>query len=51
MKPKTMMLMALAVGCGLAASYMTSRLLADRNQQPNDDKKKVTEIKGGGRPK
>ena len=30
MKPKTMILMVVAVVCGLAASYMTSRLLADR---------------------
>lgn len=32
MKPKTMILMVVAVACGLGASYMTSRLLADRNQ-------------------
>jgi hypothetical protein len=31
MKPKTMILMAVA--CGLGASYMTSKLLADRKQQ------------------
>ena len=30
MKPKTMILMVVAVGCGLGASYMTSKLLADR---------------------
>lgn len=30
MKPKTMILMGLAIVCGLGASYMTSRLLADR---------------------
>lgn len=30
MKPKTMVLMGLAIVCGLGASYMTSRLLADR---------------------
>src|SRR6266704_925382 len=30
MKPKTMILMALAITCGLGASYMTSRLLAER---------------------
>jgi pilus assembly protein CpaB len=30
MKPKTMILMVVAVSCGLGASYMTSRLLADR---------------------
>lgn len=39
MKPKTMMLMVVAVGCGLAASYMTSRLLAERNNQPPPDEK------------
>jgi len=32
MKPKTMILMVVAVGCGLGASYMTSRLLAERNK-------------------
>ena len=31
MKPKTMILMGLAVTCGLGASYMTSRLLAERS--------------------
>jgi Flp pilus assembly protein CpaB len=30
MKPKTMILMVVAVACGLAASYMTSKLLAER---------------------
>lgn len=30
MKPKTMILMVVAVTCGLGASYMTSKLLADR---------------------
>ena len=30
MKPKTMILMVVAVVCGLGASYMTSKLLADR---------------------
>jgi pilus assembly protein CpaB len=36
MKPKTIILMVVAIGCGLAASYMTSRLLADRanKEQP-----------------
>jgi Flp pilus assembly protein CpaB len=34
MKPKTMILMVAAVACGLVASYMTSRLLADRNTAP-----------------
>ncbi len=39
MKPKTMMLMVVAVGCGLVASYMTSRLLAERNgQTPTENK-------------
>jgi pilus assembly protein CpaB len=37
MKPKTMMLMVVAVGCGLAASYMTSRLLAERNNKATDE--------------
>lgn len=36
MKPKTMILMVVAVACGLVASYMTSRLLADRNTQTNE---------------
>jgi pilus assembly protein CpaB len=31
MKPKTMILMGLAITCGLGASYMTSRLLAERS--------------------
>jgi pilus assembly protein CpaB len=39
MKPKTMMLMVVAVGCGLAASYMTSRLLADRSAAPAEEAK------------
>ena len=38
MKPKTMILMVVAVGCGLAASYMTSKLLADRNQPREEEK-------------
>jgi len=33
MKSKTMMLLGIAVVCGLAASYMTSRLLADRSEK------------------
>jgi pilus assembly protein CpaB len=37
MKPKTMMLMVVAIGCGLGASYMTSRLLAERNNQPQGE--------------
>ncbi len=38
MKPKTLILMVVAVACGLGASYMTSRLLADRQS----DVEKVT---------
>ena len=34
MKPKTMILMVVAVVCGLGASYLTSRLLAEREDQP-----------------
>ena len=37
MKPKTLILMVVAVTCGLGASYMTSRLLAER--QPEDTEK------------
>jgi pilus assembly protein CpaB len=33
MKSKTMILLVVAAGCGLVASYMTSRLLAERNQK------------------
>lgn len=33
MKPKTMILMIVAVTCGLGASYMTSRLLAERTDE------------------
>jgi len=39
MKPKTMALMIVAVGCGLAASYMTSKLLAERREQPPPEEK------------
>ena len=41
MKPKTMILMGVAICCGLAASYMTSRLLADRAAVPTEAKVKV----------
>jgi len=41
MKPKTMILMVVAVACGLAASYMTSRLLADRNTAPPENQVSV----------
>src|ERR1700716_236217 len=37
MKPKTLILMVVAVTCGLGASYMTSRLLAER--QPDESEK------------
>jgi len=36
MKPKTMILMVVAVVCGLGASYMTSRLLAEREDQKQE---------------
>jgi pilus assembly protein CpaB len=39
MKPKTLALMGVAIACGLGASYMTSRLLAERS---SDDDPKVT---------
>jgi pilus assembly protein CpaB len=39
MKPKTLILMVVAITCGLGASYMTSRLLAER--QTNTDVKTV----------
>ncbi len=39
MKPKTMMLMVVAIGCGLVASYMTSKLLAERNAPPVEEPK------------
>ena len=41
MKPKTMILMVVAVACGLVASYMTSRLLADRNTAPPENQVSV----------
>jgi pilus assembly protein CpaB len=37
MKPKTLILMVVAVACGLGASYMTSRLLAERNNKDRDE--------------
>jgi Flp pilus assembly protein CpaB len=42
MKPKTMILMIVAVVCGLGASWMTSRLLAERNQPEPEQQPKVT---------
>src|SRR5262245_53229724 len=42
MKPKTLVLMFVAVACGLAASYMTSRLLAERsNKEATEEKVKI----------
>lgn len=41
MKPKTMILMVVAVTCGLGASYMTSRLLSERGEA-EDTGEKVT---------
>jgi pilus assembly protein CpaB len=41
MKPKTMILMAVAVVCGLGASYMTSRLLAERTTESPQEVEKV----------
>jgi pilus assembly protein CpaB len=37
MKPKTMILMVVAVACGLGASYMTSKLLAERNNRDQNE--------------
>jgi pilus assembly protein CpaB len=37
MKPKTMILMVVAVACGLGASYMTSKLLAERSNKGGDE--------------
>jgi pilus assembly protein CpaB len=39
MKPKTMILMFVAVGCGLVASILTSRLIADRGEDAPDEPK------------
>src|SRR3954451_12375980 len=42
MKPKTLILMVVAVACGLAASYMTSRLLAEKTKEaPTEEMVKV----------
>lgn len=42
MKPKTLILMVVAVGCGLVASVMTSRLIADR--EPSDSQEKRVKV-------
>jgi pilus assembly protein CpaB len=41
MKPKTMILMGLAITCGLGASYMTSRLLAERQAPDEPERVKI----------
>jgi pilus assembly protein CpaB len=41
MKPKTIILMGVAVACGLVASYLTSRMLAQNNSTGDDEKVKV----------
>jgi Flp pilus assembly protein CpaB len=41
MKPKTLILMLVAVGCGLAASFMTSRYLAAQQAPPQDEEVQV----------
>ncbi len=38
MKPKTIALLVVAITCGLGASYMTSRLLAERSNVPEETK-------------
>lgn len=39
MKSKTVILMVVAIGCGLAASYMTSRVIADRSSEKPEEEK------------
>ena len=36
MKPKTTILMVLAIGCGLAAAFMTNKLIADRGKEKTE---------------
>jgi pilus assembly protein CpaB len=45
MKPKTMILMVVAVVCGLGASYMTSKLLAERNKADSEPTVTVLVVK------
>jgi pilus assembly protein CpaB len=45
MKPKTMILLVVAVGCGLGASYMTSRYLAQQRDKPTEEKMMVVVAK------
>ena len=48
MKPKTTILMVLAIGCGLAAAFMTNKLIADRNKDaPEVEKVNVLVAKAG----
>jgi len=39
MRSKTMILMAVAIGCGLVASYMTSRVIAERGTKETEEEK------------
>jgi len=41
MKPKAIILMGLAIACGLGASYMTSRLLAERSTPDEPEKVEI----------
>jgi pilus assembly protein CpaB len=41
MKPKTLILLVVAVGCGLAASFMTARLIADRSNDSQENRVRV----------
>jgi len=45
MKPRTLILMVVAIGCGLAASYMTSRLLAERGAKKEEPTVPVLMVK------
>ena len=38
MKSKTVILMVVAIACGLVASYMTSRVIADRSKESEEEK-------------
>ncbi len=41
MKPKTIILMVIAIVCGLGASYMTSQLIANKGEEPVAELEKV----------
>jgi len=45
MKPKTMILLAVALTCGLGASYMTSKLLAERKGPPPEERVSIVVAK------